>query len=235
MKVKRFKTGFTQTPNQVLQSKYLSWKAKGIYSYMLSKPADWDFAAERMCEESDDEATSTRTGIRELINYGVLKKKKLKSGRVSYELFAKVESHQRKSQVGKTSTISNIESKEISKSSDELAIEKIAQDKNKKIVAMITMFKTWNPAAVRWYANKTQRDACSILIDNYDFKLLSVIIKVYIPLANGLEYVKGIKTPLQLLDNIATYSDNLEKQGFFETYKVEISNGIKEIEEYGKT
>lgn len=234
MKIKRFKTGFTQTPNLILQSKGLSWKAKGVYSYMLSKPDDWDFAAERMADESSEGSKTVRSAIKELIDHGVLTKKKLKNGRVEYELFEKVKPKQPDSLGGGEASISNTNKQTIPKSSDELAIEELAKEKTKKIVAMISMFKTWNPAAVRWFANKTQRDACSILIDNYDFKLLSVIIKVYIPLANGLEYVKGIKTPLQLLDNIATYSDNLEKQGFFETYKVEISNGIKEIENYGK-
>lgn len=127
-----------------------------------------------------------------------------------------------------------------SKSSDELVTpetdEKTEEKKklNQQIKGLIYSFSTWNPAANRWYANTTQRNACELLLKSYDYELLVVMSRVYLPLSNQLEYVKNITTPLQLLDNIATYRNSLEREEFFETYKKEIAEGVNKIKEYNK-
>ena len=38
---KEVKTNFAVIPNELLSSNELSWKAKGILCYLLSKPDDW--------------------------------------------------------------------------------------------------------------------------------------------------------------------------------------------------
>jgi len=52
----------------------LSWKAKGILSYLLSKPDDWQIFIEHLKTQSTDGRDSTRTGIHELINAGYVSK-----------------------------------------------------------------------------------------------------------------------------------------------------------------
>lgn len=48
MKTQKAETGFAQIKNEILEDKNLSWKAKGIYAYMFSKPNDWDFSEARI-------------------------------------------------------------------------------------------------------------------------------------------------------------------------------------------
>ena len=64
----------------------LSLKAKGIWAYMKSKPANWDFSAKRIAMENKDETKSVQRGMKELEDCGYLSKRKLSSGRVHYTL-----------------------------------------------------------------------------------------------------------------------------------------------------
>jgi len=60
------KNRFGVTPHEVLLNKTLSWKAKGLYGYIQSKPEDWDFAVSRMAKDSKDAKDGTASGIKEL-------------------------------------------------------------------------------------------------------------------------------------------------------------------------
>ena len=64
----------------------LSLKAKGIWAYMKSKPATWDFSAKRIAVDNKDETKSVQRGMRELESFGYLSKRKLANGRVQYRL-----------------------------------------------------------------------------------------------------------------------------------------------------
>lgn len=75
---------FTQVANLVLCDPNLSFKAKGIYSYLFSKPEGWDFASNRISKESKDGRDSVRSGIHELVANGYLTLQKLPSGRTLY-------------------------------------------------------------------------------------------------------------------------------------------------------
>lgn len=75
---------FTQVANEVLQDKDLSWKAKGIYAYLYSKPSTWQFSATRMAKESGDGRSATLEALKELEKAGLLRRKRLGNGRVTY-------------------------------------------------------------------------------------------------------------------------------------------------------
>lgn len=62
----RVNNKFGVIPNQLLNDPSISWKAKGIFGYLQSKPEWWDFAVSRICRDSDDWEKSTTAGIREL-------------------------------------------------------------------------------------------------------------------------------------------------------------------------
>src|SRR5690625_1486003 len=49
-----------------LNDKSLSWKAKGIMAYMLSKPDDWTFYIDELIKHSTDGKSSFRSGFKEL-------------------------------------------------------------------------------------------------------------------------------------------------------------------------
>jgi len=83
-KLEKFGTPFTQIANAVLRDKALSWKAKGIFAYIYSKPDGWDFAVDRISEDSIDGIESTRSGIQELEKLFYLQRKRQSNGRVKY-------------------------------------------------------------------------------------------------------------------------------------------------------
>ncbi|MGD8707118.1 MAG: helix-turn-helix domain-containing protein [Nitrosopumilaceae archaeon] len=58
-----------------LQNKNLSWKAKGLLSYLLSLPDNWEIKVEDLKNRSTDGRDSTNTIIKELITYGYIKRK----------------------------------------------------------------------------------------------------------------------------------------------------------------
>lgn len=63
---------FTTISNHILQSKTLSWKSKGLYAYLNSKPNNWNFSIERIAKEASDSVYSTEMGIKELKQFGLL-------------------------------------------------------------------------------------------------------------------------------------------------------------------
>lgn len=67
---------FDTTP---LNDPNLSWKAKGILAYLLSKPADWQIYIKDLVKRSKDGKDSTSSGILELIEAGYITKEKTKN------------------------------------------------------------------------------------------------------------------------------------------------------------
>jgi hypothetical protein len=61
-------------PNNVLNDIELSFKAKGLYTYIQSKPDGWDFSIERIGLQSKDGRESVAAGLKELENAGYLKR-----------------------------------------------------------------------------------------------------------------------------------------------------------------
>lgn len=53
-----------------LQDKKLSWKAKGIYSYLMSLPTNWEIKTSEVKNHSADGRTALLSGIKELIEHG---------------------------------------------------------------------------------------------------------------------------------------------------------------------
>lgn len=63
---------YTVMSNQHLKDKNLSFKAKGLLSYMLSLPDTWDYSLEGLCKASKDNLTSVRNCLKELKENGYL-------------------------------------------------------------------------------------------------------------------------------------------------------------------
>jgi len=73
----KHKNPFTAVPNAVLNDSRITFKAKGIYSYLFSKPDGWVFYNQAILNETAEGITSFQSGIKELVKYGWLKKKQL--------------------------------------------------------------------------------------------------------------------------------------------------------------
>lgn len=87
MKIKKQQVNFTQIANDLLNDSRISAKAKGIYSYIFSKPDNWDFSIERIQDDFTDGVKALSSGIKELEKYGYLKREKQSNGRNIYFVY----------------------------------------------------------------------------------------------------------------------------------------------------
>lgn len=69
---------FVQIDKGMLSDEKISWKAKGILAYLLSKPDDWVTYAKDIEKRSTDGRDSVNSGIKELIAAGYLERKQLR-------------------------------------------------------------------------------------------------------------------------------------------------------------
>ena len=130
MNIKRLEVPFTQVANSVLNDNTISWKAKGIFAYIYSKPDGWDFSTVRMKNDATDGIDALVSGIKELEDTGYLIRKKLPSGRVIYTIgYIKKpvleNPRQGKSHSGKIQDISN---KDIQSNKDRTKIAQATPD-----------------------------------------------------------------------------------------------------------
>ena len=68
---------FGVAPNELLNDSNISLKAKGLYVYMQSKPADWSFSLDKISYQNKDGKDSVRNAINELVDAGYLTRKKM--------------------------------------------------------------------------------------------------------------------------------------------------------------
>lgn len=61
---------FTTVNNEYLQDVNLSWKAKGLITYIMSLPSDWVLNVQDLKNRSKDRRDATAAGLRELIENG---------------------------------------------------------------------------------------------------------------------------------------------------------------------
>lgn len=71
------KKNFTMVSNEILNDNRLSWKAKGILSYLLSKPDGWEAQIEDLYKKASDGYSSLRSGIEDLILCGYMELKNI--------------------------------------------------------------------------------------------------------------------------------------------------------------
>lgn len=79
---------FTQVSNAVLYSSALSFKAKGLYAYMLAKPDGWSFSIKRIVKETKEGITGVTSALDELKEVGLIEYTKLSTGRSEYTIYA---------------------------------------------------------------------------------------------------------------------------------------------------
>tara|TARA_R100000655_G_scaffold17342_1_gene37107 strand:+ start:9704 stop:10354 length:651 start_codon:yes stop_codon:yes gene_type:complete len=80
---------YTTISNQIFKDKKISLKAKGLMSYLLSLPNDWDLSINGIVSVSKEGRTSIRTVFNELINFGYIERKQIRNkGKfVGYDYF----------------------------------------------------------------------------------------------------------------------------------------------------
>ena len=69
---------YTVMNNTFLRDDKLSWKAKGLFAYILSLPEDWKIYISELQTHATDGETSLRSAIKELTDNGYIIQKRLK-------------------------------------------------------------------------------------------------------------------------------------------------------------
>jgi DNA-binding MarR family transcriptional regulator len=221
---KKDKIPFTQIANEVLNDKTLSFKAKGLYAYLYSKPDGWDFAIDRIALDTSEGRASVNSGLKELEKNGFLLRERQKTGRVVYLLKSQMtkisiglekpyddNAKVAKCQSGKTVTVSNKEYKVI-KSNSNKDSEQGSQEIS--INDYIEILKPLNPIGyTKWFSNKTQRSNVDLLKNQFTENQLRELLR-FIEVNKDKDYFPSIATPLQLVDKLPQVEKFYKSKGY---------------------
>jgi len=84
--IQKMKHPYGYVANSIINDEKLSFNAKGIYLYILSKPDNWDFSQKRISQSSVTSEYSVKTAIKELELAELLEREKQQNGRVIYKI-----------------------------------------------------------------------------------------------------------------------------------------------------
>jgi len=70
IKIRKRQNPFVQIDRRIPENQNLTWKAKGLLSYLLSRPDDWNINMTDLVKRSLDSTTSVKSGIKELKKNG---------------------------------------------------------------------------------------------------------------------------------------------------------------------
>jgi len=94
-KLKKFHVPYGMTPNNLLNHKGISLKAKGLFAFMQSKPEDWKFSGKLIATQCKESVDSILSGLKELEDFGYLVREKKPTAKgyvITYYLHEYVES-----------------------------------------------------------------------------------------------------------------------------------------------
>jgi hypothetical protein len=80
-------TRYGVVPNDILNNTKLTFKAKGLWVYIQSKPDGWQFSARRMAGQSKDGRDGVLSGLRELVDAGLLEYHRYKDDKGQWRHF----------------------------------------------------------------------------------------------------------------------------------------------------
>lgn len=78
---------FTIIANNLILDNSISWKAKSILIYMLSRPKGWSYNAAEISKHSKDGINAVYSGLKELVKAKYVSRKKLADGSLCYYIF----------------------------------------------------------------------------------------------------------------------------------------------------
>lgn len=67
-------SNFTLVPNHILDNKELSFRAKGLYAYLRSKPENWEFRVQNIIKASREGRDAVQAAIKELEDIGYIQR-----------------------------------------------------------------------------------------------------------------------------------------------------------------
>ena len=73
-RIKHVGSKFTIVPNQIIDDPTISFRAKGIYAYLRSKPDDWEFRVSNIVGAGKEGRDAIQTALKELENAGYIER-----------------------------------------------------------------------------------------------------------------------------------------------------------------
>ena len=201
---------YATVPNSIINHKMLSFKAKGLWAYIQSKPDDWDFSAEGTAKESSDGLDSIKSGLRELEDAGLLDREKYQDEKGHWHI---VYTHREKPVVEKATsekppTIQRNSNKEVVLVTTVTREVTEDEDKPKKklkvtpeIQQVFDLFH-WNPARLAWRLYESERVAAQILFDTYGIDKLRSRLKLAREQKQTAEMTLSINCPSKFLQKM---------------------------------
>jgi len=95
------KNNYTVVKNEIILDERISWKAKGLFTYVLSRPGTWEISIADLVNRSKDGRDSVYGAIRELLDLGYLTKEQDNKGtfnKVIYHVFQEPRSNSTQNQ-----------------------------------------------------------------------------------------------------------------------------------------
>lgn len=221
------KNRYGQAPNKLLNDEKISAKAKGLFTFLQSKPDGWKFSTRRITSQQKEGKDAISSGLNELEKAGYLRRKSTKDGKgkwSGYDYFLADYPFTDnpltdKPLTDKGVTLSNKEysNKEYS-NKEGYKQNEVLQINGKEINELIEMFKEVNPSYDRLFSNKTQRACLERLLKKMGREQLEKIIKS-LPAIFGKQYAPRITTPFALEQKLADLIAYLQQRSE-ETNKV---------------
>ena len=83
--IKNKENPYVMINKQFLDDERLSWKSKGILTYLLSKPDSWQIYETELTKHSTDRLDSLKSGLKELINIGYVRREQIRNRKSTKE------------------------------------------------------------------------------------------------------------------------------------------------------
>jgi len=212
-------------PHTILYSQQLSLRAKGLFTYMQSKPDGWEFSAERIALECSETRNTIQSAMRELVREGYLIREKLKNkdGRWKWVHILKHSPETKNPATVLPATVKpstvfcankqeGVSKKDLVRSTNrnrDVAVATSAQGVfSQEGAQVIKAFEQVSSRNKNYYANTTQRKACDTLIAEYGVHMVLQAIAL-LPKTNTEPYFPRIYTPHELLNKWEKLRDAL--------------------------
>jgi hypothetical protein len=212
MKLSKDDLPFTMVVNEVLRDASMSMKAKGLFSYLFSKPDGWDFSGDRIASEMSDGRHAVFSALKELEEKGYLERVRRPTGRVDYHikyaltpmteisigLFEKPDAENRKGQKVHLAKISSVSKKDVPSKIVKESKKELSPVGDRGTSEFIFLFKEINPTIGVLYGRPPQRQATERLLKLHDFAWWESFMSGYIKRLAADKFCPRATTPLQL-------------------------------------
>ena len=78
IRIKKRELPFVQIDKRPVEDIQLSWKAKGLLLYLLSKPNNWKIYLSDLIKRSRDKSVAVYSGLKELEKFGYLERERVR-------------------------------------------------------------------------------------------------------------------------------------------------------------